>query len=264
MTGEQLDMLAAEIRDFLVAKVSRTGGHLGPNLGVVELTLALHRVFDSPARPAPVRHRPPGVRAQDRHRPAGRLRPAPPARRPLRLPEPGRERARPHRELARLHRAVLRRRPGQGVRAARRAAARGGRGRRRRADRRHVLGGAEQHRRRQATRWSSWSTTTAAPTRRPSAASPTTSPSLRLNPGYEKVLDLVKDALGHDAAGRQAAVRGAARGQEGHQGRGRPAGDVRGPRHQVRRPGRRARHRRRWSRRCAGPRASAARSSCTR
>ena len=41
-------MLAAEIRDFLVEKVSRTGGHLGPNLGVVELTLALHRVFDSP------------------------------------------------------------------------------------------------------------------------------------------------------------------------------------------------------------------------
>ncbi|HET8604608.1 MAG TPA: 1-deoxy-D-xylulose-5-phosphate synthase [Marmoricola sp.] len=44
----QLDELATEIRDFLVAKVSRTGGHLGPNLGVVELTLALHRVFDSP------------------------------------------------------------------------------------------------------------------------------------------------------------------------------------------------------------------------
>jgi 1-deoxy-D-xylulose-5-phosphate synthase len=43
-----LAVLAAEIRDFLVAKVSRTGGHLGPNLGVVELTLALHRVFDSP------------------------------------------------------------------------------------------------------------------------------------------------------------------------------------------------------------------------
>jgi 1-deoxy-D-xylulose-5-phosphate synthase len=44
----QLDELAAEIRTFLVEKVSRTGGHLGPNLGVVELTLALHRVFDSP------------------------------------------------------------------------------------------------------------------------------------------------------------------------------------------------------------------------
>ncbi|MBB5872412.1 1-deoxy-D-xylulose-5-phosphate synthase [Allocatelliglobosispora scoriae] len=45
---DELTMLSAEIRDFLVAKVSRTGGHLGPNLGVVELTLAMHRVFDSP------------------------------------------------------------------------------------------------------------------------------------------------------------------------------------------------------------------------
>ncbi|MEU6083922.1 1-deoxy-D-xylulose-5-phosphate synthase [Streptomyces sp. NPDC047108] len=45
---KQLNQLAAEIRDFLVGAVSRTGGHLGPNLGVVELTIALHRVFDSP------------------------------------------------------------------------------------------------------------------------------------------------------------------------------------------------------------------------
>ena len=45
---EQLGELAEEIRGFLVDKVSRTGGHLGPNLGVVELTLALHRVFESP------------------------------------------------------------------------------------------------------------------------------------------------------------------------------------------------------------------------
>jgi 1-deoxy-D-xylulose-5-phosphate synthase len=44
----QLTRLAAEIRDFLVETCSRTGGHLGPNLGVVELTLAIHRVFDSP------------------------------------------------------------------------------------------------------------------------------------------------------------------------------------------------------------------------
>ena len=51
LTDEQLDELATEIRDFLVRKVSRTGGHLGPNLGVVELTLALHRVFDSPTDP---------------------------------------------------------------------------------------------------------------------------------------------------------------------------------------------------------------------
>src|SRR4051794_21000542 len=45
---QQLARLAEEIRAFLVASVSRTGGHLGPNLGAVELTLALHRVFDSP------------------------------------------------------------------------------------------------------------------------------------------------------------------------------------------------------------------------
>ena len=44
----QLVDLAAEIRDFLVASVSKTGGHLGPNLGVVELTMAIHSVFDSP------------------------------------------------------------------------------------------------------------------------------------------------------------------------------------------------------------------------
>src|SRR6185312_1850558 len=44
----QLDRLAKEIREHLIASVSRTGGHLGPNLGVVELTIGLHRVFDSP------------------------------------------------------------------------------------------------------------------------------------------------------------------------------------------------------------------------
>jgi 1-deoxy-D-xylulose-5-phosphate synthase len=48
LDGAQLAVLAEEIRDFLITSVSRTGGHLGPNLGAVELTLALHRVFDSP------------------------------------------------------------------------------------------------------------------------------------------------------------------------------------------------------------------------
>ncbi len=48
LTGPELDELAAEIRDFLVRTCARTGGHLGPNLGVVELTIAVHRVFDSP------------------------------------------------------------------------------------------------------------------------------------------------------------------------------------------------------------------------
>lgn len=51
LTPDQLRQLAAEIRSFLVENVARTGGHLGPNLGVVELTIALHRVFDSPADP---------------------------------------------------------------------------------------------------------------------------------------------------------------------------------------------------------------------
>ncbi|MDO5671980.1 MAG: 1-deoxy-D-xylulose-5-phosphate synthase [Actinomycetaceae bacterium] len=48
LTSDQLNELSQEIRDFLVTSVSTTGGHLGPNLGVVELTIALHRVFDCP------------------------------------------------------------------------------------------------------------------------------------------------------------------------------------------------------------------------
>nr|WP_203625101.1 1-deoxy-D-xylulose-5-phosphate synthase [Streptomyces sp. SID9913] len=48
LTQEELNQLAEEIRTFLVDAVSKTGGHLGPNLGVVELTIALHRVFESP------------------------------------------------------------------------------------------------------------------------------------------------------------------------------------------------------------------------
>src|ERR671936_582540 len=48
LSGDQLRELAAEIWDFLVRAVSARGGHLGPNLGVVELTIALHRAFDSP------------------------------------------------------------------------------------------------------------------------------------------------------------------------------------------------------------------------
>ncbi|WP_182906654.1 1-deoxy-D-xylulose-5-phosphate synthase [Microbispora sp. H13382] len=47
----ELPALAAEIRDLLVSSVAKTGGHLGPNLGVVELSIALHRVFDSPRDP---------------------------------------------------------------------------------------------------------------------------------------------------------------------------------------------------------------------
>lgn len=48
LDSDELIALAQEIRDFLIAKVSKSGGHLGPNLGVVELTIAIHRTFDSP------------------------------------------------------------------------------------------------------------------------------------------------------------------------------------------------------------------------
>jgi 1-deoxy-D-xylulose-5-phosphate synthase len=48
LSPDQLPLLASEIRDVLIDVVSRTSGHLGPNLGVVELTIALHRAFDSP------------------------------------------------------------------------------------------------------------------------------------------------------------------------------------------------------------------------
>ena len=51
LSGTQLAQLADEIRAFQIGNVSRTGGHLGPNLGVVELTITLHRVFDSPHDP---------------------------------------------------------------------------------------------------------------------------------------------------------------------------------------------------------------------
>lgn len=48
LTDKEVVELASEIREFLISKVAKTGGHLGPNLGVVETTIAIHRVFDSP------------------------------------------------------------------------------------------------------------------------------------------------------------------------------------------------------------------------
>jgi 1-deoxy-D-xylulose-5-phosphate synthase len=48
LSHEQVEQLCREVREYLVESVSKTGGHLGPNLGVVELTIAIHRVFDSP------------------------------------------------------------------------------------------------------------------------------------------------------------------------------------------------------------------------
>jgi 1-deoxy-D-xylulose-5-phosphate synthase len=48
LNDEEIVQLASEIRSFLIEQVSKSGGHLGPNLGVVELTIAIHRSFDSP------------------------------------------------------------------------------------------------------------------------------------------------------------------------------------------------------------------------
>ena len=48
LTEAQLEALAGEVRDELITKLAKTGGHLGPNLGVVELTIGLHRVFSTP------------------------------------------------------------------------------------------------------------------------------------------------------------------------------------------------------------------------
>ena len=49
MSEDELELLAYSVRDFLIDKVSQTGGHLASNLGVVELTIAIHKVFDSPS-----------------------------------------------------------------------------------------------------------------------------------------------------------------------------------------------------------------------
>ncbi len=48
LSNDEVTQLASEIRSFLIEQVSKSGGHLGPNLGVVELTIDIHRTFDSP------------------------------------------------------------------------------------------------------------------------------------------------------------------------------------------------------------------------
>ena len=68
LSQTELSTLATEIRQVLVESVAKTGGHLGPNLGVVELTIALHRVFDSPRDPIVFDTGHPVVRAQNAHR----------------------------------------------------------------------------------------------------------------------------------------------------------------------------------------------------
>ena len=92
-----------EMRARLIDVCSRTGGHIGAGLGVVELTVALHAVFDTPARPDRVGRRPPGLSAQAAHRPQRADGDAAPGGRPLRLPQAHRERVRHLRRRPRRH-----------------------------------------------------------------------------------------------------------------------------------------------------------------
>ncbi len=68
LNDEQARLLCRELRTFLLEQVSRTGGHLASNLGVVELTVAIHRVFDTVAGPSGVRRGTPVLRPQGPHR----------------------------------------------------------------------------------------------------------------------------------------------------------------------------------------------------
>ena len=166
--------LASEIRDLLVAHdCSRVGGHLGPNLGVVELTMAMHRVFDSPrdrivfdtGHQAYVHKMLTGRAGDfDTLRQEGGLSGYP-------------SQAESEHDLVENSHASTALSYADGL--AKAYAIRGedrhvvARHRRRRPDRRDGLGGAQQHRDRpEQPRWSSSSTTTAAPTPRPSAAWP--------------------------------------------------------------------------------------------
>ena len=216
-----LAALAAEVRRELVACVSRTGGHLGPNLGVVELTIAIHRVFDSPrdtliwdtGHQAYVHKLLTG-----RHDGWERLKLT---GGPVGLPQPGREPARPRREQPRLHVAVLGRRHRARLRAHRAAPPRRRRDRRRRAHRRHGLGGAEQHRRGEGPQ----------PRHRRQRQRPLLRPDDRRRgrpAGVAAAAARLRARAGEGQAGaqphpggRRPAVRGAARAQGGREGRAR-------------------------------------------
>ena len=255
-----LDELASEIRDELIRTCAPRGGHLGPNLGVVELTMAIHRVFESPrdrvvfdtGHQAYVHKMLTGRAGQVRH--------AAQRGRSVRLPQPVRVRPRHRGELPRLDLAVLRRRAGQGLRDPRRGPARRRRHRRRRADRRDGLGGAEQHRR---GREGSDRRLVIVVNDNGRSYMPTVGglanhlTALRTSPRYEQILDMVKRRL-NGVRGVGPAVYDALHAmKKGMKDALAPAGTLRGPRPEVRRSDRRPRPHTRSSRRSARPSGSA-------
>ena len=146
LAPDELARLAGELRSYIIEVVSQNGGHLASNLGVVELTIALHYVFDSPTRQDHLGRRPPGLHPQDPDRPPRSVpRPAPQGG-ILGLPEPRGERARRLQHRPRLDRPLRRPRPGRRPRQAEGDAQGHRRRRRRQPDRRRRLGGPEPDR----------------------------------------------------------------------------------------------------------------------
>ena len=260
LADRQLDELATEIRDFLVRKVSRTGGHLGPNLGVVELTLALHRVFDSPrdrivfdtGHQAYVHKILTGRAAGfDQLRQEGGLSGYP-------------SRAESEHDVVENSHASTSLSYADGL--AKAYAIRG--------EDRHVVavigdgaltGGMAWEALNNIARGNATGRLVIVVNDNGRSYTPTVGgladhlTTLRTSPRYEQVLDAGQEAAQRGPRRRSAGLRRAARDEEGHEGRSRPAGPLRGPRAEVRRTDRRPRpHGRRAGAR-ARPSGSAAR-----
>ena len=237
----QADDLAAEIRTFLVEQVSRTGGHLGPNLGVVELTIAMHRVFESPLDTMVFDTGPPGLRAQAPHGPP----------RLLAAAQPGGlsgypSRAESEHDVVENSHASTALSWADGIAKANELQGRGDR---------HVVAVIGDGALTGGMAWEALNNIAAGQDRRlvivvndnGRSYAPTIGglahhlDTLRTTRGYENVLSWGKRTLRRVRRARSRHLRRAARHEEGHQGRPGAAGHVRGPRHQVRRPGRRAR-----------------------
>ena len=142
LSEDELVQVAQEVRELLIDTVGEIGGHFGANLGTCEIAVALHSLLDSPTRQDPLGRRPPGLPAQDPHRPPRRARHDPQVRRPRPVLRDPRVRARHHGRRARLDLDRLRRRDQGGDAPRRRGRRQGRRGdRRRRDDRRRRLRG---------------------------------------------------------------------------------------------------------------------------